>query len=458
MERARSGQKFMDTRMRFWFMAVALSGAFLLGEKPGWAQVSPAEILNPDLKIAESNYFPQLKELNHAIMSATFPFPFFLSRFVGVEPAKQAESDSRGIEFVNFHGRIVLKISGNYYAAYSAQRFTQNERASRTFQDAIAPILQLVSRKISPDVACDAIGFEVSHHVRAMSLDYDYEGKEILVAVFARDDAFAFSRAASEAEKQEIVNRSDVYLNGAPFGLALNGREALDVEAIERSSSQKIPATASVAGASNPAPQSASNLLSRTLRLEAGLSPVVEAPKTPAGASAAPEPEREGSPATAAPAQTDVDRLQAQFQANLDTLAKDGAAKFHLVDYAPPSFAIFHNQIILQITIRNPAHFDLDRSSIYRRAAESFDLFLAPELKDLLEEVPSDFEFQAFDFTVLNQISQEPHSASEAIEYILPRKAVRQFVDADITNQRLMDQGIVLVNAVRIALNLQLVE
>jgi hypothetical protein len=31
-------------------------------------------------------------------------------------------------------------------------------------------------------------------------------------------------------------------------------------------------------------------------------------------------------------------------------------------------------------------------------------------------------------------------------------------VDADITNQQLLDQSIVLVNGIRIALNLQLVE
>jgi hypothetical protein len=33
-----------------------------------------------------------------------------------------------------------------------------------------------------------------------------------------------------------------------------------------------------------------------------------------------------------------------------------------------------------------------------------------------------------------------------------------QFVNADITNQQLLDQSVILVNGVRIALNLQLVE
>lgn len=444
---------------RFWFLSAALALVCLLtGATRGMAQVSPAEIVAPDLKAAEAQYFPQLIQLSRSIAQMKFPFSFFLNRYVGLDPAKQADADSRGLEFVKFHDRIVLKVTGNYNAAYNADRLTQNERASHAFHEVIIPIVQLVTNQIPRDATCDAIGFEISYHSRTNTSNYDYEGKEILVIVFEKNDAIAFSQAASEAEEQEILNRSDVYLNGTPFGLALTGHEALNVEALERSSSKKTPAAAVAAGVANLAPQSASNLLSQTLRLEAGLSTVVETPKTPSGTSAAPEPENEGPLATAAPAQEDVDRLQARFQANLDKLAKDGVAKFHLVVYAPPSFAIFHNQMILQITIRNPVHFERDKSSIYRRAAESFDLFLAPELKDLLENVPGDAEFEAFDFTVLNQISQEPHSASEAIEYILPRRAVRQFIDAEITNQRLMDQGIVLVNAVRIGLNLQLVE
>jgi len=59
---------------------------------------------------------------------------------------------------------------------------------------------------------------------------------------------------------------------------------------------------------------------------------------------------------------------------------------------------------------------------------------------------------------VLNQLAPGPKGSSEAIEFICPRQALRQFADAEITNQQLIDQSVVLVNGVRIALNLQLVE
>src|SRR5574340_1020478 len=65
------------------------------------AQVSPNEILNPKLKALEKQYFSQLKTINQEISRTHFPFPFYLSRFVGLNPAKQAEADSRGLEFVH---------------------------------------------------------------------------------------------------------------------------------------------------------------------------------------------------------------------------------------------------------------------------------------------------------------------------------------------------------------------
>jgi hypothetical protein len=98
------------------------------------------------------------------------------------------------------------------------------------------------------------------------------------------------------------------------------------------------------------------------------------------------------------------------------------------------------------------------RGSIYKRAAQSFDLFLAPQLKDLSDRISPDLEVQLFDFSVLNKLSPSAKATSEAIEFICPRTAFKQFVNAEITNQQLLDQSVILVNGVRIALNLQLVE
>lgn len=434
---------------------------------PACAQVNPAEIANPRLKAAQAAYFPQIKSLYKDINDARFPFAFALGRYVGLDPGKQSESDARGIEFVFFHDHLILKTSGSYNAAYSAERLSQNERVNGTFSDVIAPALLLVAQDIPSDVDCDGIGFEISFHVRTHSQSYDYEGKEILVVVFNRPDAFAFAGATSVSQRQEILNRSEVFLDGRPFGLALGKKDPLDVDTLDRSAPSQ-PSVAPVSTGATMSPGSGSRLVSQGL-LPADLRMQPQNNNSPSAAMRAPATQptagSASSPASAppidspaAPSEADIDRLQAEFQVPLDALAKLGQEKFHFVNYAPPSFVLYRKQVMLQITLRNTIHFSQDSTSLYKRAAQSFDLFLAGQLKDILDKVPGDAPFVGYDITIVNQFGTEAHSPSEAIEFICPRVALRQFVDADITNQKLLDQSIVLVNGIRIALNLQLVE
>jgi hypothetical protein len=435
--------------------------AMSISAAPALAQVSPAEILNPDLKALEETYFTQLKTLNQSIAKTKFPFPFYLSRFVGLDPAQQAEADSRGLEFVRFQDRVILKVTGNYNAAYDTARMTQNERAAGTFRNVVLPILEQLTAALPPDLACDGIGFEISHHARTRDPGYDFEGKEILVAVLDRDDAWALSRASTDPQRQEIVNRAKVYVNGKDFGLSLTERDPLNVQALPRS----VPAK----------PDTTSTARSSTLGRSSLLRPSVSLPSV-SSTAATTVPAENGSPHTnpaalspktsdppVAPAappltQADADRLGDKYQSQLAALGKAGTEKYHFVDYAPPTFVVFRDQIALQVTLRNSIQFGPVKGSIYKRAAQSFDLFLAPQLKDLSDQVGPDVEFQVFDFSVLNKLTPGAKGTSEAIEFICPRGALKQFVNAEITNQQLLDQSVILVNGVRIALNLQLVE
>jgi len=422
------------------------------------AQVSPAEILNPDLKVLEETYFPQLKTLNQSIARTKFPFPFYLSRFVGLDPAQQAEADSRGLEFVRFQDRVILKVTGNYNAAYDTNRMTQNERAAGTFRTVILPVLDLATAALPHDVACDGIGFEISYHARSRERSYDFEGKENLVVVLDLVDAWALSRASKDSERQEILNRSKVFVSGTDFGLSLTERDPLNVQALPRSIPARPDATST---ARSSTLVGRSPLLNSNHSLPA-VSPAVAAPADPAPANANPSlsspKASDPPPATPPSAPADADRLNEKLQGQLATLAKEGSTKFHFVDYAPPTFMVFHDQMALQMTLRNSIQFGPVKGSIYKRAAQSFDLFLAPQLKDLSDRISSDIEFQLFDFSVLNKLSPGAKGTSEAIEFICPRTALKQFVNAEITNQQLLDQSIILVNGVRIALNLQLVE
>jgi hypothetical protein len=110
----------------------------------------------------------------------------------------------------------------------------------------------------------------------------------------------------------------------------------------------------------------------------------------------------------------------------------------------------------LQLTFRNPAVFEKGTSSIYKRAAQTFDLFLASQLKALVPKLPTD-QLEALDFSILNRLGSEK-DGSEAVEFICPLKSIRSFIEDGITSQDLIDQSLVLVNGVRINLHLELVE
>ena len=412
------------------------------------AQVSPNEILDPRLKSLEKQYLPQLKTINQEVFKIHFPFPFYLSRVVGLDPSQQVEADTRGLEFRRFRDRITLKATGNYNAAYDSKQFTRNERGARTFRDVFLPILQVITRNIPPDVDCDAIGIEVGFHVHDVGKSYDYEGRDILVVVLDRKDAFQMVLEKDDTSRQEILNRSLVYLGGDEYGLSLLDRDPTLVDTHAREKSAKNDAT-STAGSSSSA--------SRLIRSNPNLLPSAGNPADSA-ISSAPKVDLSQSKPAVTPA--DADKLQGQYQPQLHALSKEGRAKFGFVDYDPPTFVAVGKQMVLQMTLKNTARFDPEKSSIYKRAAQTFDLFVAPKMKDVLDLIPSDLPVDYYDFSVVNTLNSASggKERSEAIEFLLPRNLARRFANSDITNQELLDKGQVLVNGVRIALNLQLVE
>jgi hypothetical protein len=410
------------------------------------AQVGPAEIKNPDLKALEQTHLLKLVALSQAISETKFPFKLALNRYVGLDPKDQMGSDQRGLEFVIFHEREILKCTANYNAAFDVNALTSNQRAGRVLGEVILPILRLLPRHFIENDAFDGFGFEIGYHVRTHSRSYEYEGKEILVVVFDKSDALHYAGLSEDKARQEILNRSDIYVNGEPFGLALQAASPFEVEALVHRPGKKpgIPA----APVSNVQPEAA----------QQGGAPISAiAGARPAAQTTQVKPE---VPLPGAPAENpNIDALRKKYEAELDTLSREGTANFQFVDYAPPSFVVIRDQAALQATLRNPESFDKDSTSIYRRAARTFDLFLAPKLKWILSKIPDTPDVGSLDISVVNELtSARSDKSSEAVEFIVPIKPARQFAAADITTQDLIDQSVVMVNGVRIALKLAQVE
>jgi hypothetical protein len=445
-----------------WMMLVG--GAVTCGPRSAsLAQVSPSEITDPQLKVTEQAYLKQLVTVSHAIAKTPFPFPFVLNRYANLDPKQVAGADTRGLEFVKFHDRVTLKVSGDYGAAFNADLLTENQRANRVLDDVIVPLLRLIADSFPSSANFESYGFEISWHVRRRTHDYDYEGREIVALVVSRADAARYLRADRESERQDVLGRSEIYVNGKEFRLALGEREPIPIAEAERASAPP-PAPASDSDAL-PATSSSETRLARIYEdpLAGLLKPKSEATALGADRSASPssragERSDQPPPAAAGFSQADAEVLQKEYRAQLDALAQEGVSKFHFVDYASPSFVVFRNRIYVQLTLRNPEAFDKNATSIYKRAAQSFDLFLAPLLHPIIDKVPKNPGIAGLDITVINQLNSKPTPSSEALEFICPLPDLRQFGDDEITNQDLINHSIVLVNGVRIALSLQQVE
>src|SRR5512143_201010 len=156
----------MNTTRKSGCIIVVLAGMMACSATPSLAQISPSEILNPRLKATEKAYLTKLVTVNTAIAKMKFPFSLSLNRYAGLEPKEQIGADARGLEFVDFHDRLVLKLTCNYNAAYNSDLLTPNQRSNRVFDEVILPILKVLPAHFSSSEDFDAFGFEIAYHVR----------------------------------------------------------------------------------------------------------------------------------------------------------------------------------------------------------------------------------------------------------------------------------------------------
>jgi hypothetical protein len=387
-----------------------------------YGQVLPSEVSNPRARAAESKYLPQLESLQKEIGTATFPNPFQLARYLNAKSGRAA-MDQDGIEFVNFQHRIVLKVSGTYQVAFEAGLQAENVRATRTLRDAGIPLLRMATEAVPVSDDYDGIGLEIKYGTRDTNSAYKFEGREVLSAVFSRADALALANARNDAERQEILNRSDVYVNGQPFGVALGQRDPIGPSDQGASESRTREAASKNAGSSEDELSRAATLLRASVS-RSEQAPVEEAKLEPPAALAA-------------------------MDANV--------GNSHMGRHEAPLLERSGDQVMLHVSLENPLAFNGATSSIYKRAAQSFDLFLAPSLKELMKTFPADAKNDAFKFSVVNRVSNSM-TQSETIDYICPAQSTRSFLDNKITSQELINQSMVLVNGVRIGLNLETVE
>src|SRR5215469_14282181 len=165
----------------------------------GRAQVlAPEEIRDQQIAALQQKYRAELKLIPGAA-GLKLPYHFYFSRKLDLEEKDQQRNDQRSIQFDRYRGKIVLKITGNYFVSYSAELLKPEERGRQTYQDVMLPLLRAAVHVMEDADEPQACAFEVSHHVRRKVLGVSSEAAENVVLVLPKVSA---RRLAASADPQ----------------------------------------------------------------------------------------------------------------------------------------------------------------------------------------------------------------------------------------------------------------
>jgi hypothetical protein len=423
----------MVNRTRLSLLVVVLG---LISLSAG-AQVLPlGKVSDPAARLLQKRHILLLEQLSSDLSKVHFPYPFYFSQVLDIDEARQKQLPQGSLHFESFNGRTVLAITGNYYISYSQASMTGNERARKTYEDVIFPLLKVAVAGIDRSVPFDGYAFEISHHVRKPVLKVNTEGPENVMIMFPRAVAERLVRAADVEARQAAVLESEVYLNGEPLSLWLTGDDApADIR---------------------------DHYLARHDRGEKSKKTLAEEPVEPGtlvNSKLVPESEllnqirdRQNTVREVSP--SDLEKLQAKYGATVQRLVADLQKEAHFPEYAPPAFIAFHNGAFLQLNMST----DLESpaASQYRATALAFDTHISHMLRAVSRYFHDNPQFDGIDFSTT--IHQPGRSGGQSVEFVVPFTALVCYEKYDCTGQELINRSIVLINGERVALDLQRAE
>jgi hypothetical protein len=407
--------------------------------------VSPVEIKDPASRALQLEYMDDLRLAGQDILGTKFEYPFYLSRKLDIDQAQQLHADQHSIRFDSYNGRTVIAITGNYYAAYSAEKISSDERARSTFLKVVMPVLQAAVPHFQSNHNVQGYAVEISHHIMGKVMGVSMERPENLMVFLPQSAALRLLASKDEDTRQGALMQGQTFLNAQPITIWLNGQGpqlAANAPAAEDSSHEQPRATApaqagvEIVSGGNSAAPSASSVTS----------PSLVKPKEPP-----PPPVRDTSPQA-------LTSLQASNQQVIDQLVKELDPQAHFVSYAPPKFVAFRQGIYLELSLNStlPAS---AAGSRYKLGAMAFDDHVAHLIRPLLPYFKDEQKFDGIGFsTTVHLVGKTAAGTSEAVEFYFPLSSLRCYEKYDCTGQQLLDAGTVLINGERVALDLQIAE
>ena len=419
-----------------WLALILLAGIPCLGQV-----VSPWEIKDAELSSLQQQYNEDLQATGHDILATHFDYPFYLSRKLDLDQAAQERGDQHSIRFDHYDGHTVLAITGNYYAAYSAQKMSQDQRARATLLAVVVPVLKAAVPRFQSNHEVQGYAVEIAHHITGKVMGVGMERAENLMVFLPQKDAIRLIGSKNEAVQQAALLEGKAFLNAQPITIWLSDDGPR--LAAERSASQ-VPAKGSSSEAGNDDAQSDAV----AVQPEAQPTPAKSAKKKEATA-----PARDTSEQALA-------GLQTAGQEILSRMVKEMDPQAHFVGYAPPRFIAFRQGIYLELSL-NTSLPESAAGSRYRLAALAFDEHIAHLLRPTVEYFKGDQNFDGVGYSTtvhLNAKSSAATANPEAIEFFFPLSAMRCYATYDCTGQQLVNEGTVLINGERVSLDLQIAE
>jgi hypothetical protein len=399
---------------------------FLLSAMSAAQVVSPNEIKDAELRALQVQYSYDLTEVGKEILADKFEYPFYLSRKLDLDEEQQKRADQRSVRFDRYDGQIVVAVSGNYYAAYAADKVNADHRAQKSFISVVMPVLKAAVPRFQNNPSVQGYAVEISHHVIGSAMGVTMEQPENVMVFLPQADAIKLVGSKDEETQQAALLEGKAFVNGDPVTIWLSGE-------------------APPPGVTYPKIES-----STTIHSAPAISAAAEnQPSTPQKIEPPPPPPRDRSAVALA-------ELQTSKQATLDKLVKDLGPQAHFVSYAEQSFVAFREGIYLELSLAT----DLPESaagSRYKVAATAFDEHIAHLVRPTMGYFKDDADFDGIGFSTTAKVAGKGKvaSTSEAVEFFFPFAVLRCYEKFDCTGQQLIDGGTVLINGERVALELQ---
>jgi hypothetical protein len=410
--------------------------------------VSPVEIKDPALRALQFKYMDDLKAIGAEINNSSFPYPFYFSRKLDLDEQQQKSADQRSIRFDQYNGRTVLAITGNYYAAYSAEQINKDLRARSTFLAVVEPILKVAVPKFQTNASVQGYAVEISHHILGKVMGVSMERPENLMMFFPQNTALKLLAAKDETAEQAALLEGQFFVNAEPVTIWLNG------EGPQAGLKAPIPDAPQEGG---PAIPDGAQIAEGTDSRGSVANVVPSFPKRIKPVNDVPHPQpRDTSPEALA-------SLQAAHKQTLETMLKELGPQAHFVSYAAPTFVAFRENVFLELSLNTTLN-DAAAGSRYRLAALAFDDHIAHLIRPVLgyfkPDPKQDPKFDGIDYSTTIHLSgkNQPASGSEAVEFFFPLATLRCYEIYDCSGQQLIDAGTVLINGERVSLDLQIAE